>query len=167
MAAVYASKNLSDFPLRLINTLTPGEAASLLDSGKVEGLMLKRKDMPYVGQRTKHWIKVKRIHTVSFLFTGYDFEKDAARIALIPEEGGAQWLDFGQVGSGLSAMIRSQIDEHVQKHGYAILDIAFQSWNPESKRLRFPRVCGMRVDLPPQEATTDQLKDCTVSSTIH
>ena len=147
----------------------------------IEGLMLKRKDSPYLPGRPKgHWYKWKRQALTadcvllyaqrgagkrSSFYSDYTFgawtEKDGAR-ALVP---------VGKAYSGFTDEELVELDRFIRQHTVErfgpvrsvtprlVLEIAFDAIQPSSRHksgiaMRFPRVSRIRWDKPAEEADT-------------
>ena len=147
----------------------------------IEGLMLKRKDSPYLAGRPKgHWYKWKRAALTadcvllyaqrgagkrSSFYSDYTFgawaEKDGAQV-LVP---------VGKAYSGFTDEELVQLDRFIRQNTVErfgpvrsvaprlVLEIAFDAIQPSSRHksgiaMRFPRVSRIRWDKPAQEADT-------------
>ena len=146
----------------------------------IEGVMLKRRDSPYIaGRRTGYWYKWKRDPLVADCVMMYAQRGHGKRSSFYsdytfgcwtapPEEGG-ELLPVGKAYSGftdeeLKGLDRFVRNATVQRFGPVrevektlVLEVAFDSIH-ESKRhksglaMRFPRISRIRTDKPAAEA---------------
>jgi DNA ligase 1 len=149
----------------------------------IEGLMLKRRDSPYVsGRRVGLWYKWKRDPLVADCVLMYAQRGSGKRSSYYSDytfgcwngdpAAGAELLPVGKAYSGFSDSELKWIDKFVRDHSTArfgpvrevekslVLEVAFDSIH-QSKRhksgvaMRFPRIARLRRDKPAAEA--DQL----------
>jgi DNA ligase 1 len=144
----------------------------------IEGVMLKRRDSPYVaGRRTGLWYKWKRDPLVADCVLMYaqrgsgkrsSFYSDFTFGAWTPE---GELLPVGKAYFGFTDEELKWLDRHVRNHTVnrfgpvretdksLVLEVAFDSIH-ESKRhksglaMRFPRISRIRTDKPAHEADT-------------
>ncbi|WBO23115.1 cisplatin damage response ATP-dependent DNA ligase [Sphingomonas abietis] len=146
----------------------------------IEGVMLKRRDSPYVaGRKTGLWYKWKRDPLVADCVMMYAQRGHGKRSSFYsdytfgcwtapPEEGG-ELLPVGKAYSGFTDEELKGLDRFVRNHTTQrfgpvrevektlVLEVAFDSIH-ESKRhksglaMRFPRISRIRTDKPAQEA---------------
>jgi len=146
----------------------------------IEGVMLKRRDSPYIaGRRTGYWYKWKRDPLVADCVMMYAQRGHGKRSSFYsdytfgcwtapPDEGG-ELLPVGKAYSGftdeeLKSLDRFVRNATVQRFGPVrevektmVLEVAFDSIH-ESKRhksglaMRFPRISRIRTDKPAHEA---------------
>jgi DNA ligase-1 len=146
----------------------------------IEGVMLKRRDSPYVtGRKTGLWYKWKRDPLTADCVVMYAQRGHGRRSSYYsdytfgcwtapPDEGG-ELLPVGKAYSGITDEELKQIDRFVRNHTLhrfgpvrevektLVLEIAFDSLH-ESKRhksglaMRFPRIARVRTDKPAAEA---------------
>ena len=177
-----------DFPLHLSQTIsfnTWAEAAAERERAreeKSEGLMLKRKDSPYlVGRKKGDWWKWKVAPlTVDAVLT-YAMRGHGRRSNLFTDYTFALWdgdelVTFAKAYSGLTDEEFRQVDAWIKKNTLErfgpvrsvtpklVFEIAFEGI-AESKRhksgvaTRFPRIFRWRKDKKPEEANTlEELK---------
>jgi bifunctional non-homologous end joining protein LigD len=169
-----------DDPLRYTtHRLTDGEAAyrAACERGD-EGVIAKRADSPYQGQRSTDWLKFKCSRDQEFAIVGYTAPK-GSRVGL-----GALLLGYhddgdlvyaGKVGTGFdTATLRSlhkRLSRNEQKttpvtKGLArepgarwvrptlVAQVAFSEWTRDGK-LRHPRYLGLRTDKSPDEVVRE------------
>ncbi|MES2753098.1 MAG: cisplatin damage response ATP-dependent DNA ligase [Pseudomonadota bacterium] len=142
----------------------------------IEGVMLKRRDSPYVaGRRTGLWYKWKRDPLVADCVMMYAQRGSGRRSSFysdytfgcFTEDG--ELLPVGKAYSGITDEELKQLDKFVRNHTLArfgpvrevekslVLEIAFDSIH-QSKRhksgvaMRFPRINRIRTDKPAAEA---------------
>ena len=185
---LYESIQRIDFPLHLSRTIsfdTWEEAAAERERAreeKSEGLMLKRKDSPYlVGRKKGDWWKWKVAPlTVDAVLT-YAMRGHGRRSNLFTDYTFALWdgdelVTFAKAYSGLTDAEFRQVDAWIKKNTLErfgpvrsvtpelVFEIAFEGI-AESKRhksgvaTRFPRIFRWRKDKKPEEANTlEELK---------
>jgi DNA ligase-1 len=146
----------------------------------IEGLMLKRRDSPYVaGRKTGLWYKWKRDPLLIDCVLMYAQRGSGKRSSFYSDytfgcwdgdpDAGAELLPVGKAYSGFTDEELKKIDRHVRTHTVnrfgpvretdrsLVFELAFDSVH-ESKRhksglaMRFPRVHRVRWDKPPHEA---------------
>lgn len=145
----------------------------------IEGLMLKRRDAPYVGGRPKGpWFKWKRdaltIDTVlMYAQRGHgkrsSFYSDYTFGCWRTGDGGAELVPVGKAYFGFTDEELKRLDKWVRDHTTnrfgpvrevepgLVLEIAFDSVHPSTRHksglaMRFPRVYRIRWDKPADEA---------------
>ncbi|MGX7951233.1 cisplatin damage response ATP-dependent DNA ligase [Tsuneonella sp. HG249] len=146
----------------------------------IEGLMLKRRDSPYIsGRKTGLWYKWKRDPLLIDAVLMYAQRGSGKRSSFYSDytfgcwdgdpDVGAELLPVGKAYSGFTDEELKKIDRHVRTHTVnrfgpvretdrsLVFELAFDSVH-ESKRhksglaMRFPRVHRVRWDKPPHEA---------------
>ncbi|MCW2392354.1 DNA ligase-1 [Sphingobium sp. B1D7B] len=165
------------------------EAASLADlaairerarDDAIEGVMLKRRDSPYVaGRRTGLWYKWKRDPLLADCVLMYAQRGSGKRSSFYSDftfgcwdgdpDAGAELLPVGKAYFGFTDEELKWLDSHVRRHTVnrfgpvretdksLVFEVAFDSIH-ESKRhksglaMRFPRISRIRNDKPAHEA---------------
>ncbi len=146
----------------------------------IEGLMLKRRDSPYVaGRRTGLWYKWKRDPLLIDCVLMYAQRGSGKRSSFYSDytfgcwdgdpDAGAELLPVGKAYSGFTDEELKLLDRHVRQNTLnrfgpvreverkLVFEVAFDSVH-ESKRhksglaMRFPRIHRIRWDKPPHEA---------------
>jgi len=146
----------------------------------IEGLMLKRRDSPYVaGRRTGLWYKWKRDPLLVDCVLMYAQRGSGKRSSFYSDytfgcwdgdpDQGADLLPVGKAYSGFTDEELKKLDRHVRQHTVnrfgpvretdrsLVFEVAFDSVH-DSKRhksglaMRFPRIHRVRWDKPPHEA---------------
>lgn len=144
----------------------------------IEGLMLKRRDSPYVaGRRVGYWYKWKRDPLVADCVMMYAQRGHGKRSSYYSDYTFGCWTEEGEllpVGKAYSGFTDAELvwlDRFVRNHTVnrfgpvrevektLVLEVAFDSIH-ESKRhksglaMRFPRIARIRTDKPAHEADT-------------
>ena len=146
----------------------------------IEGLMLKRKDSPYIaGRRVGYWYKWKRDPLLVDCVLMYAQRGSGKRSSFFSDytfgcwdgdpDRGADLLPVGKAYSGFTDEELKKLDRHVRSNTInrfgpvretdksLVFEVAFDSVH-ESKRhksglaMRFPRIHRIRWDKPPHEA---------------
>jgi DNA ligase-1 len=142
----------------------------------IEGLMLKRRDAPYVaGRRAGLWYKWKRSALTADCVLMYAQRGHGKRSSLYSDYTFGAWADDGAllpVGKAYSGFTDAElafIDKWVRSHTVArfgpvrevekslVLEVAFDSIHPSARHksglaMRFPRIARIRTDKPAAEA---------------
>ena len=155
-----------------------GRFAAACQSGW-EGLIAKRADAPYVGGRSKDWLKLKCVWEQEFVVGGYtdpggsrtDF---GALLVGYYEEGTLRYA--GKVGTGYTQAILHDLGIRLRKLRTAepafvdarpiprgthwtrpelVAQIGFAEWTSDA-RLRQPRFLGLRDDKSPAEVVRER-----------
>ena len=158
-------------------TALEGVRAGARDAA-IEGMMLKRRDSPYVaGRRSGLWYKWKRDPLTADCVMMYAQRGNGRRSSWYSDYTFGCWteegelLPVGKAYQGITDQEIAQLDRFVRQHTLArfgpvrevektlVLEIAFDSIH-ESKRhksglaMRFPRIVRIRTDKPAAEADT-------------
>ena len=144
----------------------------------IEGLMLKRRDSPYVaGRRTGLWYKWKRAALTIDCVMMYAQRGHGKRSSFYSDytfgcwSDGGELLPVGKAYSGFTDAELAMLDKFVRTHTTArfgpvrevektlVLEIAFDSVHASTRHksglaMRFPRVSRIRTDKPAEEADT-------------
>jgi DNA ligase-1 len=157
-----------------------GEIRTGARDAAIEGVMLKRRDSPYVpGRKTGLWYKWKRDPLVADCVMMYAQRGHGKRSSFYsdytfgcwtaPPEDGGELLPVGKAYSGFTDEELKGLDRFVRNHSTQrfgpvrevektlVLEVAFDSIH-ESKRhksglaMRFPRISRIRTDKPAHEA---------------
>ncbi|PZP38501.1 MAG: ATP-dependent DNA ligase [Pseudomonas fluorescens] len=173
---------LLNFPsvevLRQMRAHAEGEAGHY-----IEGVMLKRRESPYLGGRPKgHWYKWKRDALVVDAVLMYAQRGSGKRSSFYSDYTFGLWQDgqvlpVGKAYSGFTDDELKKLDNWIRKHTTArfgpvrevektlVFELAFDSVQESNRHksgyaLRFPRVSRIRWDKPATEADhVDTLKD--------
>ncbi|WP_133366344.1 cisplatin damage response ATP-dependent DNA ligase [Qipengyuania sediminis] len=157
-----------------------GEVRAQARDEAIEGLMLKRRDSPYIaGRRVGLWYKWKRDPLLIDCVLMYAQRGSGKRSSFYSDytfgcwdgdpDAGAELLPVGKAYSGFTDEELKRLDRHVRTHTVhrfgpvretdrsLVFEVAFDSVH-ESKRhksglaMRFPRIHRIRWDKPPHEA---------------
>ena len=165
----------------VIDVASWDELAALRDTARdaaIEGLMLKRRDAPYVaGRKIGQWFKWKRSALNADCVMMYAQRGHGKRSSLYSDFTFGCWADDGQllpVGKayfGFTDAELAMLDKWVRGHTTArfgpvrevekalVLEIAFDSIHASNRHksglaMRFPRISRIRADKPAHEADT-------------
>ena len=156
------------------------EIRSMARDDAIEGLMLKRRDSPYVaGRRTGLWYKWKRDPLLVDCVLMYAQRGSGKRSSFYSDytfgcwdgdpDAGAELLPVGKAYSGFTDEELKLIDRHVRQHTTnrfgpvretdrsLVFEVAFDSVHASKRHksgvaMRFPRIHRVRWDKPPHEA---------------
>lgn len=144
----------------------------------IEGLMLKRRDSPYIaGRRTGLWYKWKRDPLTADCVMMYAQRGHGKRSSYYSDYTFGCWTDDGEllpVGKAYSGFTDAeliQLDRFVRNHTVnrfgpvrevektLVLEVAFDSIHESTRHksglaMRFPRIARIRTDKPAHEADT-------------
>jgi DNA ligase-1 len=157
----------------------------------IEGLMLKRKESPYLAGRPKgHWYKWKRAALTADCVLLYaqkgsgkrsSFYSDYTFGAWMEKDGAVVLVPVGKAYSGFTDEELVQLDRFirqntVERYGPVrsvapklVLEIAFDAIQASARHksgiaMRFPRVARIRWDKPAAEADTLETLKCLITS---
>ncbi|WP_310476165.1 cisplatin damage response ATP-dependent DNA ligase [Sandarakinorhabdus sp.] len=182
LEAVLPSLDPSRFELSpLVEAASWDDLALLRDAARdaaIEGLMLKRRDAPYVaGRKVGQWFKWKRSALTADCVLMYAQRGHGRRSSLYSDFTFGCWtpdgqlLPVGKAYSGFTDAELAMLDKFVrastlQKFGPVrevekslVLEVAFDSIHASSRHksglaMRFPRISRIRTDKPAAEADT-------------
>jgi bifunctional non-homologous end joining protein LigD len=154
------------------------EASSSL---KVEGIVSKTADAPYVSGRTRSWLKIKRIERQEFVIGGYTLSTagpDAIGALLLGEYNDGKLIYVGKVGTGFSAADTKSLFKKLSRDGLDkspfekvptevrrtahwtepqyVAEIEFGMWTSDHI-LRHSAFLGLREDKEPADVKTEQV----------
>jgi DNA ligase 1 len=146
----------------------------------IEGLMLKRRDSPYVaGRKAALWYKWKRDPLLVDCVLMYAQRGSGKRSSFYSDytfgcwsgepEAGGELLPVGKAYSGFTDVELKELDRHVRQHTIArfgpvreverrlVFEVAFDSVHTSKRHksglaMRFPRIHRIRWDKPAHEA---------------
>jgi bifunctional non-homologous end joining protein LigD len=153
-----------------------------------EGVIAKRTDAHYVGDRTTSWLKIKCIKRQEFVVVGYrpsDTGRGLASLILGTYEGG-KLLYRGRVGTGFTQDMREELYETlngllIEKHSVAnvprdivrqarwvqpilVAEVEFVEITPDGS-LRHPSFQGLREDKNAKEVVLEVPKRAALTAT--
>ena len=165
----------------LVEAASWDELALLRDAARdaaIEGLMLKRRDAPYVaGRRQGQWFKWKRSALTADCVLMYAQRGHGRRSSLYSDFTFGCWtpdgqlLPVGKAYSGFTDAELAMLDKFVRGHTMQkfgpvrevekalVLEVAFDSIHASTRHksglaMRFPRISRIRTDKPAAEADT-------------
>ena len=165
----------------LVEAVSWDELALLRDAARdaaIEGLMLKRRDAPYVaGRRQGQWFKWKRSALTADCVLMYAQRGHGRRSSLYSDytfgahTDDGQLLPVGKAYSGFTDAELAMLDKFVRGHTVQkfgpvrevektlVLEVAFDSIHASTRHksglaMRFPRISRIRTDKPAHEADT-------------
>ncbi|MCU0697370.1 MAG: DNA ligase D [Myxococcaceae bacterium] len=161
-----------------------GEALlAVVKEKRLEGVMAKRADAPYVGGRGDRWLKIALTSIADFAVTG--FADDDGALSLSTWDG-EHWLYAGKVGAGynpkVAAGVRAELDANVVPAPVClgdcpldpemkwvtptlVVEVRYKSW-PEGLSLREPVFLRFRPDKRPDECPTPDEKRLAGSAPV-
>ncbi|MFZ5469023.1 MAG: DNA ligase D [Myxococcota bacterium] len=139
----------------------------------LEGLLAKRRGSPYLGRRSREWLKLKVTHSQEVAIAGYSPTRSrrkeiGALLLAVYEDAGFSYA--GKVGTGFSSAQRSVLWELLQPRAVGtppvknpprersmvwvrpelVAQVGFKEWTRDG-RLRAPTFLGLRPDKQPRE----------------
>jgi DNA ligase D-like protein (predicted ligase) len=144
-----------------------------------EGLIAKRADSPYVGKRSRDWLKLKCAHQQELVIGGFTAPRGTRTefgALLVGYYEGGELRYAGKVGTGFSQHTLKElgsrlreiaresapfVDVHPIPKGTRwveprlVAEIGFGEWTRDG-RLRHPRYLGLREDKPPREVVREE-----------
>ncbi len=154
----------------------------------LEGIICKKADAPYIGRRSRNWLKVKCVHRQEFVIGGFT-EPEGSRLGfgalLVGVYDGEELRFCGGVGTGFSDRLLEELanklhgierksppfidlPKAVQRSGRwvtpkLVCEVEFTEWTGDG-RLRHPSFKGLRADKPPESIIREKpaLTDKTV-----
>jgi bifunctional non-homologous end joining protein LigD len=166
-----------------ISERVPGDFQTALQDASScgwEGLVLKRRGSPYVGTRSKDWIKLKaqksqELAIVGFTPSSANPKMIGALLVGVVEDGTLRFA--GKVGTGFSNALRGELMRDLKKDALdkptiagaprmrdatwvtprLVAQVEFTEWTSDGK-LRHPSFVGLREDKSPMECTLEQPK---------
>ncbi|MEQ1768346.1 MAG: DNA ligase D [Devosia sp.] len=156
-----------------------------MSDGGYEGMVAKRVDAPYRGERTKSWLKIKCGHRQEFVIGGWrpsDKKKTFASLLLGTFEDG-ELVYHGRVGTGWNDKLASELQTALDKRATAtnpfvnaprdiirhakwvkpdlVGEVSFTEFTPDAI-VRHPSFVGLRRDKKAREITLERPKDAPV-----
>jgi bifunctional non-homologous end joining protein LigD len=147
----------------------------------LEGIIGKKRDSAYVGQRTSLWLKFKIVNELDAVVCGWPAPRRSREFfgALVLGLYNGQQLEFiGSVGTGFDYTKQKEIYEQLQKLRQAksvfsdvpklkekiewvqpqlVARVKYGNWT-DGGRLRAPVFLGMRTDVSPRECTVQEVR---------
>lgn len=129
----------------------------------MEGLIAKDKQGVYRGRRDGGWLKLKKLHRLTAIVTGYEQGKGARAgkigalfLALRNDQG--ELVPIGKVGTGLKDADHAPMLDILSKPGCMFLaEVEYMEFTKDGI-LRFPSFKGVRSDLTSADCTFQQLE---------
>ena len=146
---------------------------------RLEGVIGKRRDSPYVSGRSRNWIKLKCTHRQEFVIVGYT-DPEGTRVGIgslllgiHDEQGRLRYA--GKVGTGFDTRTLATLERKLkalatdktplfekpaQARGHwvepkLVAEVSFSEWTPEG-RVRHSIFHGLRDDKPPTVITKEE-----------
>ncbi|HEX6242915.1 MAG TPA: RNA ligase family protein [Polyangiales bacterium] len=166
-------------PLRLVERVEGDAPWEMAAREGWEGVVAKRRDAPYEGRRSRHWLKMKCDASQELVVGGFTEPKGARAglgALLVGYYDGDDFVFAGKLGTGFdTALLRSlrQRLDALELPGSPftrgsdlprlavhwvrpelVVQVAFMEWTPHGK-LRHPRLVGLREDKAAREVTRE------------
>jgi bifunctional non-homologous end joining protein LigD len=170
----------AQLPLAVAERLESTRAAALQTarSRKLEGMIAKRLDAPYVGARSRAWLKLKVQQSQELVAIGYEpissGERAVGALLLAVADGRGRFSYAGKVGTGFDMATRRRLRtlldaQHVDRppvetrerlkearwsRPKLVAEVRFTEWTRDGG-LRHPVFAGLREDKSPQECVRE------------
>jgi ATP-dependent DNA ligase len=144
-----------------------------------EGVVAKRRDSPYEGRRSRHWLKMKCDASQELVVGGFTEPKGARAglgALLVGYYEGDDFVFAGKLGTGFDAALLRSLRQRLDAlempappftrgsdlprsavhwvRPELVVQVAFMEWTPHGK-LRHPRLVGLREDKAAREVTRE------------
>lgn len=153
---------LEGTPIMFPPTSTDGTTMwQLVQARCLEGLVAKSLGSSYIpGKRSKSWVKIKRVSTITALVSGYEPGEGsrapyfgALHLALLKD---GRPTPIGKVGSGFTDTDLVRFRKRLDDGDHPIMvEVRFQEMSPQGQ-LRMPVFVSERTDIDPTTCTFDQ-----------
>jgi bifunctional non-homologous end joining protein LigD len=163
-AKMEASITLRGVVQKSLSSMNVKAMFEMVKSQNLEGIIVKDVNSPYLHKRTKTWIKVKQMSTVSVFVTKVEPGKGARsttfgalHIAVL-EADGVTVRPLGKVGTGFAQSDLDEVLFRLDAKQDMVMEVAFQEIG-SGGLLRFPSWRGIRSDLVRADCTASQLPE--------
>jgi bifunctional non-homologous end joining protein LigD len=144
-----------------------------------EGVVAKRRDAPYEGRRSRHWLKMKCDASQELVVGGFTDPRGARAglgALLVGYYDGDDFVFAGKLGTGFDTALLHSLRQRLDALEIAappftrgsdlpraavhwvrpelVVQVAFMEWTPHGK-LRHPRLVGLREDKAAREVTRE------------
>lgn len=126
----------------------------------MEGLIAKDKAGVYRGRRDSGWLKLKKLHRLTAIVTGFENGKGARNgkvgallLSCVDEDG--RLHPIGKVGTGLKERDHAPMLDCLQRGEEFLVEVEYMGWAGEA--IRFPSFKGLRSDVTRTDCTLDQI----------
>lgn len=126
----------------------------------MEGLIAKDKQGLYRGRRDASWVKLKKLHRLTAIVTGYENGKGARDgkvgallLSLLDNDG--QLVQVGKVGTGLKERDHAPMLDCLGRGEEFLVEVEYMGF--QKAALRFPSFKGIRSDITRADCTLDQI----------
>ncbi len=122
----------------------------------MEGALAKRKEAPYQSGRSRDWVKLKRVQTLSAIATEFKAGEGSrattfGSLALALYDSSGDLRHIGNVGGGLT---QADLEALHRLDLPFVVEVQFQGWTGAA--LRMPVFRGLREDVPLTDCTFEQ-----------